>query len=422
MTTHSTGWLTLYHRGRQTAERHDGDKICDGSMRENLFEERGRPQPEPASLKVAHVIDRLQRPGGAETLMVTLAQAMENMPVELTFLTIKPSDPAMVREIEICGARVRPFVARKLVNPRRMGALCRFMRDNDFDLIHTHLTGATILGAITGIWNGVPVITTIHNTVFQADSHPYHGRLEKLLLRRYVSEVIAVGKETAKVSQARLNGRTVKVIPNAVPDSPTLSGAARQHLRATMGVPPESDGDTILLVWAGRLTKQKGLGDLLTSFADLCRIYDHIRLAIIGDGELAAELRAQSSALGAADRICFAGLRSDVMDLFAAGDIYVSASHWEGFPIAMLEAMSAGLPVVATDVGDTATILSDGAGVVVPPGRPEMLAAELGKVIANETFRYRLAHEAKRRIESQYRAKTWAEAHLALYRLVLGRA
>lgn len=371
-------------------------------------------------LRIVQMIDRLERPGGAESLMVTLAEALRRQPVELTFVTIKPSDPNMIREIEELGADVVPFTASKLVHPGRFADLCNFLGRQKFDLIHTHLTGATILGALAGAWTRIPVVTTIHNTVFRADRHLYHGRLERWLLRHVVREVIGVGKETARIARARLKGRRVLAMPNAVPEAPVLDRDQQARLRADMGMPPECE-DGVLLVWAGRMTEQKGLSDLLAAFANLCRTHPQIHLALAGDGDLADGLRSRVEALGIADRVSFLGLRTDVPALFAAADLYVSSSHWEGFPIATLEAMAAGLTIVATAVGDVPTILDGDVGVVVPPHRPDLLADSLARVIDDEPHRHHLGQSAKARIDRDYRAEAWAEAHLGLYRRILNR-
>lgn len=372
-------------------------------------------------LRIVQMIDRLQRPGGAEALMVTLADALRHQPVALTFVTIKPSDPGMVREIETLGAEVMPFIAAKLVHPGRFVDLCRFLREREIDLIHTHLTGATILGALAGARTGIPVVTTVHNTVFGADRHLYHGRLERWLLRHVVRDVIAVGRETAKITRARLKGRDVHAIPNAVPDALALGPEERARLRVEMGMPPEIE-DGVLLIWAGRMTEQKGLPDLLAAFADVCRARPQIRLALAGDGEEALAIRAQAETRGITDRICFLDLRADVPALFAAADIYVSSSHWEGFPIATLEAMAAGLPVVATAVGDVPTILEGDAGIVVPPRRPDLLADGLSQVIDDASRRHRLGERAKARIDRDFRAESWAGAHLDLYSQLVDRS
>lgn len=369
-------------------------------------------------VRIVQMIDRLERPGGAEALMVTLAEALRHHPVKLTFVTIKPSDPGMIREVETLGADVAPFTASKLVHPGRFVDLCRFLKRQKTDLIHTHLTGATILGALAGAWTRIPVVTTIHNTVFRADRHPYHGRLERWLLRHVVREVIGVGSETARVTRERLKGRAVHAIANAVPEAPVLDRDERIRLRAEMGMPPDI-ADGLVLVWAGRMTEQKGLPDLLAAFADLCRTHRNVQLALAGDGDLAGGLRARAEGLGIADRITFLGLRKDVPALFAAADLYVSSSHWEGFPVATLEAMAAGLPIVATSVGDVPTILEDDAGVIVPPHRPDVLADSLAQVIDDVPLRHLLGQRAKARIDHEYRAETWAEAHLDLYRQVL---
>ncbi|MGI9500429.1 MAG: glycosyltransferase [Geminicoccaceae bacterium] len=371
-------------------------------------------------LRIVQMIDRLERPGGAEALMVTLAEALRHQPVKLTFVTIKPSDPGMIREIEKLGADVVPFTASKLVHPARFAELCRFLGRQGIDLIHTHLTGATILGALAGAWTRIPVVTTIHNTVFRADRHLYHGRLECWLLRHVVREVIGVGRETARITRTRLKGRDVLALANAVCEAPVLDQGQQARLRAEMGMSPERK-DGVLLVWAGRMTEQKGLPDLLAAFTKLSRTHPHVHLALAGDGDLADGLRSRAEVHGITDRVSFLGLRTDVPSLFAAADLYVSSSHWEGFPVATLEAMAAGLPVVATAVGDVPTILEGDVGIILPPHRPDLLTDSLAQVIDDVPLRHLLGHRAKARIDRDYRANAWAEAHLNLYRRVLIR-
>ena len=141
-----------------------------------------------------------------------------------------------------------------------------------------------------------------------------------------------------------------------------------------------------------------------------------------GGGPEAAELTCQIDTLGLTRAVRFLGLRADVPRLFAASDIYVNASRWEGLPVAMLEAMSASLAVVATAVGDVPMVLAGGAGVLVPAGNAEALAGALTRVAQNAYLRRSLGEAGRARVQAEYGAEAWAQRLCKVYeRLAMPR-
>lgn len=370
--------------------------------------------PSNEQLRVAHFINALKRPGGAESLLITLAQTMPRAGAEMTIVTIRENDREIAREIERYGVRVKAFPGNKLFDPIRFSKLTRFVRTARFDVIHTHLTGATILGTAAGKLCGVPVVATLHNTDMASQRHAYHGHMESWLLKHTASRVIAVGDRTAAAHQRRLAHRVITVIPNAVPIVAPLSGDERRIERQRL----TGHADGCILVWAGRLTEQKGLLDLLEAFAILRRTRNDIFLVIVGDGPLAEVLKARTTDLRLADSVRFTGLRHDVPRLLAASDVYVSAAHWEGLPVAMLEAMSASVAVVATAVGDVSVALDGGAGILVRPRAPAELAEAVAPLVADVELRRKLGAAAKSRVEAVYGADAWAHKLRRVYEQV----
>ena len=120
--------------------------------------------------------------------------------------------------------------------------------------------------------------------------------------------------------------------------------------------------------------------------------------------------------------ICCLGVRSDVPQLLAASDIFVSSSHWEGLPVAILEAMMAGLPIVATAVGDIPKVVTPEAGIIVPPQQPDCLAEALNDLISRPDKARAMGAAASTRATQEYSLDTWMKRHVAVYEEALSMA
>ncbi|MBE3072716.1 MAG: glycosyltransferase family 4 protein [Acidobacteria bacterium] len=162
--------------------------------------------------------------------------------------------------------------------------------------------------------------------------------------------------------------------------------------RACLGLGPED----IVLLFAGRLVPVKNLPLLLDAFARAVARLPHARLIIAGDGVCRSALEAQARALGVAHLVRFTGWSDDMSALYRVADIGVLASRNEGTPLFLIEAMAAGLPVVATAVGGVADVVrNEITGLLVPPDRPEDLAEAIVRLGVSETTRRRLGESAR---------------------------
>jgi len=148
----------------------------------------------------------------------------------------------------------------------------------------------------------------------------------------------------------------------------------------------------------------------------LRRTYPAVALIIAGEGRLESEVQQQIGSMGLTDHVFLLGRRDDVPDLLAASDVYVSASLWEGLSVATLEAMAAGLPVVATQVGEVPRMVVAGAGTMVAPQDPEALAQALASFLESPAKRQLVGATAKAHVARYYDANTWVQQLLALYR------
>jgi glycosyltransferase involved in cell wall biosynthesis len=203
----------------------------------------------------------------------------------------------------------------------------------------------------------------------------------------------------------------VSVLPNPAPAMPEL--APRDELRARLGV----DGPT--LAFAGRLTAQKSLHVALEALAEV----DGATLLVAGEGDELSTLRARARELGLDGRVRFLGAqpRDRVLELFRAADAAILSSAWENFPHTVVEALAAGTPVIATDVGGVREAVDDGVnGLLVPPGDAAAFAAALRRYLGDETLRRRLQERAQPSVERFSAAALLGELESVLRRVASG--
>ncbi len=367
------------------------------------------------TLRVAQIIDTLHA-GGAQSLLVTLAESTSPGALQLDIISLNGLPAAgqggAAARLRAAGATVRSLPGRRLADPRRFARLYRQLRRTPYDLVHTHLTFANILGICAARLAGLPVAASLHNV------RPSRQRRATLALEGPALEraglLIAVGEQVAAAYQARLPGRPIHILPNAVRSPAVLSPAERRALRSALA----GDPDRPLLVAAGRLTAQKGYPDLFAAMQQVALAVPDAALVIAGEGELRAPLQAEIAARGLQGQVALLGLRDDVPALFAAADLFVSASLWEGLPVALLEAMAAGLPVVVTAVGDAPQVVAGAAnpaGLLISPGCPAGLAQGILTLLRDPERRRLMGAAGAARVAGQYSAAAWSERMLALY-------
>jgi L-malate glycosyltransferase len=359
-------------------------------------------------MKVVHLIDSL-RVGGAQTLLVTFARQAALAGKQTHIISLRErEDSPMSRSLEALGAHITCLPRASLFDPRRFAHLLNALRVGKYTHIHAHLTYANILGIAAARWLGLPVVVSMHNVLHGRQHAGWSERLEHALLK-LATRILAVG-ENVGADYRPLFGQKVVTLVNAVSEPAPLPAEARRALRAEL----TGDPNAPVLVAIGRLTEQKGFGDLIAAFAEICQTFPACHLIVAGDGRLRAELEAESAARGL-NNLHWLGMRQDVPNLLTASDIYVSAAHWEGLSIALLEAMAAGLAVVATAVGDAPQVVTAESGALVPPHAPVELAAAVCALLANPAQMQALGNGARARIRAKYGAQAWYENLLAIY-------
>lgn len=402
--------MTAVHPPSLRPELGDGDRSVTPSTSDgDIGRDHTRGE---AVLRIAQVLVGFRSDGGAEQVVRTLLEELRHREVETTVITLHRTAHGDVDELHRLGSALVRLPARRLVDPVRFARLVRTLRRGRFDIVHTHLTAANILGVLAARILRIPAIVTLHSTESRADDHWYHGRLERFVLRHFATTLLAVGEETAVAQRTRIGRCDIVVLPNAVAPTAPIDAAARDELRRAV----MADPGRRLILTVGRLELPKAHADLLVAFADLVDLYPDAELAIVGRGSLRDETEELAMRLGLSDRVHLLGVRSDVRALMQAADVFALSSRWEGLPMVLLEAMDSRLPVVSTDVGDVARLLEDTAGRLVTPGEPSALTAALRDALVDLDHGRDLASAGAHVVHEQYSSLRWAHEVLTHYR------
>ena len=294
---------------------------------------------------------------------------------------------------------------------RGLVALFRVMR-NDVKAVITFTPHSNLLGLPMAWLARVPVRVGTHHGYIDGTSGFIawlHGRLTNSRLSSIMVAVSSQVRDYAIRDEKAREGRLV-VIQNGI--EPLAKGfASREAVRKQIGVPL----DRPLLLTVGRLAVQKGHTVLLDAIAQIAPACPQARFAFAGDGPLRSRLEAQAERLGIADRVLFLGLREEVASLLSAADIFVQPSLWEGLSLALLEALFAGLPVVATRVEGVVDVVEDEkSALLVAPGEAGPLAAALSRVIDDRALRKRIAHAGQQRAEANFGIDKMCKAYEGL--------
>jgi glycosyltransferase involved in cell wall biosynthesis len=359
-------------------------------------------------MRIAHVVLSLGI-GGQERLIVRIATALQKRghDVHIVSLTAGGALRPMIEDTPVHDV----LKAERGIDPVLAVRLGRFFRRLDVDVVHTHNASPLIYGAPAG------------RAAFARVVHTKHGNAKlsrgaKLLTRaasRFVHHFVAVSHDTA--AAARKNERPpasrLSVIENGIPlDGFGPDAAARAAIRSELGIPAEA----LVVGSVGRLVNEKDYPLLVRAMAPL--LSETVRLVLVGEGVARTEIEARiASDVDPARRgfVTLAGARHDVPKLLASFDLFAMSSRTEGLPLALPEAMTSRLPIVATAVGGVPSVVPDDVGLLVPHGDPAALRGAIGRLLEDDTTRRRMAERARAYAQGRFSQDKMLEQYLALY-------
>ncbi len=286
------------------------------------------------------------------------------------------------------------YLARHKFDPGTFTHLLGVLQQKQADVVHMHGYGATTFGRLCAWRMGIPAI--LHEHANHTDT-PWFQKAADRLLAPHTDLAIAVSQSTAEFTiRARLMpaARTKVVYLGSPLDEFARDRSADEiaAARAALGIEPS----TIAVGTVTRLMPSKGNQYLVDAVREITARQPNARVYIVGEGELAQELREQARALGLGNRLVFLGFQRDVAAVLTALDVVVFPSLWEGTPLTAFEALAAGKPIVSTDADGLLDILTDRRdAIVVPKRNAGALARAVIDVIEQPGLAERLAGEAR---------------------------
>ena len=290
-------------------------------------------------------------------------------------------------------------------------SLWRLLRREKIDVIETFTHDSSIFALPVAWLAGVPVRIATHHGVIE-NFPPWREKIHAWLVNHGAAQaLVAVSSRIRK--QALLEGvdaNRVTVIKNGIAPL-SLEGVNRPRLRKEAGLKDED----LFGVSVGRLVYQKAHNVLIQAMPSILKKYPNFKIGICGNGALRSDLESQILRLDLCDSIKLLGIRDDVNGVLSAADVFVLPSRWEGLPIALLEAMSVGLPIVATKVEGVDEVVKDGEhGFLIPVENSEALADAILQLLGDRQLRQKMGAAAKSHVLKQYTEDSMCEQYFQL--------
>lgn len=318
------------------------------------------------------------------------------------------------------GVALLPYSFNGKLGALRLGELVGAFRPLGRVIAHSHNRRADFACALTARFSlGLPTVSTQHGEI-NLDRRTLRPRNDlpamtyRYLLGRAFDRLVApceyMADQVRRMALGRVEGR-VRVIYNGI-DGEKFARGSGKGLRASLRIPPKAK----LVSFIGAIDK-KGHGQALSAVARLVELGIDIHLLMVGEGPKKGEAQETARLLGIAQRVHFLGFRTDIPDILSASDIFIHPSMSEGLPLAIMEAMAAGVPVVASTAGGTSELVEGGVdGLLVPVGEVPPLVEALLSLIKNPALARRLTDAGRRKIMERFTTGNLVRAYLELYR------
>jgi glycosyltransferase involved in cell wall biosynthesis len=345
--------------------------------------------------------------GGAEKSLARLLGHMDRGRFAPTVACLYGGDSPVADEIRALNMPVIDLGMIPKWRVDALGRLYRLLRQERPIILHTWLFHANISGKLLGRLAGIPIVVSGERTMGMESRWRYWlNRMTDLCTDR----VVCVSQRVADfvVNQVGIPQGKVVVIPNGIqiPDPEHLP--LKRKARAELELPP----DQVLVGTVARLDPVKRLDVLLHALESLPQVYT----VIVGEGPERAGLLTLSEQLGLTSRVRFAGQQEDIWPWLTASDIFALSSDWEGMSNALLEAMAAGLPVVATAIGGNPDVVMDEVtGLLVPPRDPTSLAEAITRLLDDPDLRHRMGQAGRERVLQHFSVERMVERTQTLY-------
>ena len=354
---------------------------------------------------------------GAESVILNLARTLNSMghPCPLAVFANSVNENHELHENAVkhgIETFIIPCAGR--IDRRAISRIRRLAPEVGAEVVHCHGYKADIYAYLALRNDGIPLVSTCH-TWYDTDAAAYiYGMLDRLVLRRFTRVVSVSDVVRQRLEKSGVPSRRVLFIRNGIHTQPFASVVKTS-------IPGTSNQPVVGLV--GRLAWEKGIDVFLDAAARVLAELPHANFTVVGEGPDREQLENQIHTLGIEAAVALVGRREDMPAIYASLDIMVSSSRQEGLPMAILEGMASGLPIIATSVGEVPSVVRNGeTGILLPPGDARALASAIVDLWRAPEKRRCLGSAARNLVQSEYSAERMVNEYLSVYREALASA
>jgi glycosyltransferase involved in cell wall biosynthesis len=353
------------------------------------------------------------RDGGLERVVTMMSVGQLAGSVHVAAV-VEPSTAAhhpFIVQLEVFGVPVTPIVVRARSYVREYRSLSALVARLQPGVVHTHGYRADVIGGAVARAHRIPTVSTVHGFTGGGRRNRLYERVQLLALRRADAVIAVSAPLVQRLADDGVPHHRIHCIANGF--APLVDTATRAAARQRLGITTNG----LVAGWVGRLSKEKGADVMLDALAESNPRW---RLSVIGEGDEFDQLQQKAAMLGIADRVTWHGQIANAGSLLTAFDAFVLSSRTEGTPITLLEAMNAGVPIIAARVGGVPDVVSASQAVLVLPEQPGMIAQALSEIEREPSAATDRSARARERLLQSFSAETWLASVDAVYEAAVG--
>jgi len=362
--------------------------------------------------------------GGLEMLVVDLVKNLDRQKFEPIVCCLHTG--SLADRITSDGIKLIHIEKKHNIDYGLILKLVKVLKQEYIDIIHSHNKAVHFYAVLAAKIAGIPIIHTKHGrNLPKGDINNIDNSVKTKLYRRIsylmTDLTVAVSYDAKRFALQTDGMPEEKIITihngiDTVKYNKTLSKDQIKEMKQFMGIAEHN----LIIGNVARLSREKDHNTLLAAFAIVSNELRNVKLIIVGDGPLSEELQAKSIALNISSNVLFLGMRNDIPELLKLFDIAVLSSITEGIPLTLLEAMAAGLPIVATNVGGNPEVVEDQiTGLLVPAKNPSALAEAMIHLLKNENKRIEMGEAGRKRVQKYFNLDLMVKQYEAIYETFL---
>jgi sugar transferase (PEP-CTERM/EpsH1 system associated) len=356
--------------------------------------------------------------GGIETLILELSKRLNpsRFKPEICVLSTKGN---LGNEFENAGITVHPLNKKEGLGWSIPFKLSRIIKERGIDILHSQNQSSWLYAAIAAKLARIPLVHTVHSNVSFNNPHPHRWLLLQRHLAKHTRLIICVANSNAKFMQEKqhIPAEKIRVVYNGIePEIYSSAASDPESKKMELGI---TKGDVIIGNVA-RFSPPKDHENLIRAFKQVLQSVPAAKLLLIGDGPLEYKIKSLVSKLGLGNQVKFLGRRRDIPGLLKTFDVFVLPSSSEGLPMAILEAMASGLPIIATNVGgNPEVVINEETGIIVPAKNPGALAEATCRLLSNRNEARNMGVRGQNRVKGYFTFEAMAREYAAIYESLL---